>query len=181
MSSELYALKNQLTQKGIFYCSNGPATYEMLVNIGEVLKEALINSNVKQSTINKIFTVFVEQFENIVRYSDEKIFYPKENKFVASGLIIVGIYNYSYFVECGNLIKNSKTKIICEKLDKIINMNKDQLKNYYKQKRKQDSEEHSKGAGIGLIDIARKTSKPIEYSIIPINGQFSFFSIKAVI
>ena len=37
------------------------------------------------------------------------------------------------------------------------------------------------GAGLGLIDIARKTSKKIKYEFIPINARYSYFLLKVVI
>ena len=38
-----------------------------------------------------------------------------------------------------------------------------------------------KGAGLGLIDIARKASEPIEYAFVPARNGQTYFSIKAVV
>jgi hypothetical protein len=37
------------------------------------------------------------------------------------------------------------------------------------------------GAGLGLLDIARKTNKSLHYNFIPINKFYSYFILKVVI
>jgi len=44
-----------------------------------------------------------------------------------------------------------------------------------------DAHPGSKGAGLGLIEMARKGSEPIEYSFLSIDDNFSFFTISVVV
>ncbi|MDF2816038.1 MAG: hypothetical protein K0Q81_2238, partial [Paenibacillus sp.] len=37
------------------------------------------------------------------------------------------------------------------------------------------------GAGLGLIDMARKATVPLEYSIIAQDDSLSFFTLKAIV
>ena len=64
-----------------------------------------------------------------------------------------------------------------EKIEIVNSMNKDQLKEYYQQQLRKDRPENSKGAGVGLIDIARKTDYPLNYNFIPIDEKYSFYTM----
>jgi hypothetical protein len=59
-------------------------------------------------------------------------------------------------------------------------MSRDELKVYYKECRKKKKTDSVKGAGLGFIDMARKSSRPLDYSITPIDGENSFFTMKVV-
>lgn len=56
-----------------------------------------------------------------------------------------------------------------------------ELKKLYRATLQQNPNEESKGAGLGIIDIARKSGKPIHYDIQTIDEKHSFFSLKAEI
>ena len=60
-------------------------------------------------------------------------------------------------------------------------MNRDELKAAYKEQLRNGPDSHSKGAGIGFIEIARRASKPIEFDFMDVDGEFAFFALKATI
>jgi hypothetical protein len=70
---------------------------------------------------------------------------------------------------------------IREKIEGIRNLSKEELKLLYRERRRQAPEPGSKGAGLGLIEMARKAGKPIDYSFAPIDEDSSFFSLKVVV
>ena len=55
------------------------------------------------------------------------------------------------------------------------------LKALYKEERRKPRAEDALGAGLGLIDMARKTSVPLEYQVQPVDGNTVFFNLKAVV
>ena len=60
-------------------------------------------------------------------------------------------------------------------------MDKQELKQYYKQQLKADVPPGSNSAGLGLIDMARKASRPLEYSIMKLDEAVCFFTLKACV
>ena len=79
------------------------------------------------------------------------------------------------------MVKKEAVASLCEQLTKLQNMSKDELKRYYKEQRRKESREDSKGAGLGFIELARKSVKPIEFDVKPIDEQLSFFALKTII
>ena len=79
------------------------------------------------------------------------------------------------------MVKKEAVAALCEQLSKLQSMSKDELKRYYKEQRRKESCSDSKGAGLGFIELARKSVKPIEFDVKKIDEKFSFFSLKTVI
>ena len=183
MVNELFDFKQDLNKRGIFFCFSGPISQNLLVEIGSTLKKKMKLEDASSSTVLKVFSMVIEKAQNIIHYSDEKIpGHPgTDSDELSLGIIAVGVEGEHYFVLCGNMIENCKVKKLKEKLTQIQNMSKEDLKAFYKEQRKKDPDEGSKGAGLGFIDMARKASRPIEFDFKEINDKFSFFSVKTVI
>ena len=63
----------------------------------------------------------------------------------------------------------------------ICAMSHEELRTAYKEQLKAPPSAESKGAGIGLIEIARRASKPIEFDFMSVDDEHAFFALKATI
>jgi len=181
MLANFHELKTALDQQGIFFCFGGPMSQELMVGIGDTLRNKMKLDEANSSTIVKVFSMFVEQTQNIIHYSAEKT-PPDESKAkLSSGIIGVGYDTGHYYVLCGNMVKKEAVARLSEQLTKLQSMSKDELKRYYKEERRKESRPESKGAGLGFIELARKSVKPIEFDVKQIDNEFYFFSLKTVI
>ena len=68
-----------------------------------------------------------------------------------------------------------------EKITHINTLSKDELKAYYKRMLKESKISKEGGAGLGFIDIARKTQNALSFDFHPIDGDYSFFIMSAKI
>jgi len=183
MAGSLYDFKKNLNEKGIFFCFSGPISQELLVEMGDTLKQKIKLDEASNSTVLRVFSMVIEKAQNIIHYSAEKI--PgtdsAEEDELKIGIITVGYEYNHYFVSCGNLLENRKVEKLREKLIRLQKMDKEEINKYYKEQRKKRADEDSKGAGLGLIEMARKADKPIEFDFKKIDEEFSFFSSKIII
>jgi hypothetical protein len=60
-------------------------------------------------------------------------------------------------------------------------MSGDELKDLYKEVLNRDERSGKGGGGLGMIDIARKTGKKLNFDFIRINDKLSFFSLNITI
>jgi hypothetical protein len=188
MKTDLYAIKKSLGEKGIFFCLSGPISQNILAEIGDTLKQKMKLEETDKSTVLKVFSMLVEQSQNIIHYSAEKIPAGQGRQdesardiAMSLGIIAVGFEEGHYFVLCGNMVENEDVGYMESKLDRLKSMDKAELKKLYKRQRRMESEENSKGAGLGFVEVARRASKPIEFDFEPIDDRHSFFSLKAII
>jgi hypothetical protein len=164
---------NILEQDGIFFSFSGRVTQTVLVGLGSAIESKLQDLHVPRRTITDIFSIFTEQMQNMINYAKDH-----DNL----GLFIMGYSKKRerYFVGSGNYIDEEDIPNITQKLGKLQVMSKSELKDFYLQTRRDDRDVENEGAGLGLIEIARRASEPIEYEIAE-KGEHMFFQIIAYI
>ncbi|OQX27943.1 MAG: hypothetical protein BWK80_02750 [Desulfobacteraceae bacterium IS3] len=170
--NDLYSLKQDFNKRGIFLTFSGPVSQSLVVEIGATLKKKMKLEEASKTTVLRVFSAVVENAQNVLHYSAESNF----------GVIAVGIENDCYFVLCGNMIENERVEPLREKLTLMRGMSKEELRQYYKEQRKKESDEGSKGGELGFIEMAKKASRPIEFDFRKLDGSsHSFFSVRIVI
>lgn len=63
-------------------------------------------------------------------------------------------------------------------LEKLRGLDKAGLKAVYKEQSRKPREAGASGAGLGLIDMARKATRPLEYSLRAVDDTYFFFSLE---
>lgn len=179
----LSQLKSMLDDNGIFLSFSGPISQNLMAELGQILKNQMKMAEADTATIVKVFSVLVEQSQNILHHSADiqPAITEKSDGMMQGGTIAVGFKEEKYFVLGGNKIRKEQEGILRKKLMQISKLNKDELKQLYHKQRKEGTGNEEGSAGLGLIDLARKASEPIQYDFIPIDGVFSFFSIRTLI
>jgi len=171
-----------LSGKGIIFCFSGPISQDVIEGIGGTLKQKMEIEDTDLNTSQKVFSIFVEQMQNIVNYSADRVI-PEDRQEgeIRIGILIVGKEDGHFYVLCGNKISQENAETIRPQLETLTRMNKDEMKQLYRERRKMAVHTDEKGTGLGFIDIARKATGPIEFDFLPLDGDFVFFTIKAVI
>ena len=178
---KLYDFRESLSLDGIIFCYSGPVSQELIEEIGDVIKMKLELEDATLGIIQRVFGIFVEQVQNIMNYSAEKTFDKSGDVESRSGVIVVGKTKNDFYILSGNLVENSTKRKLVESFNELSGKAKHELKSLYKERLKQGHLEEGKGAGIGLIDIARKASEPITYCFRKVDSDYSFYSAKVQI
>ncbi|MBF0482302.1 MAG: hypothetical protein HQK81_02040 [Desulfovibrionaceae bacterium] len=179
LAEEMYALRQVLSRNGIGYCYSGCMTEEILLGIGNAIRRHMQAREADAKTSRSVFAVFVEQVQNVIRYSAEKLDGggPPEMPF---GILAVGDLDGDIFVSCGNLVAAADVPRLRANLETIRGLDKQGLKSLHKDVLRGDVPEGSKGAGVGFIDIARRATRGIEFDFTPVDEASSFFTLKAL-
>jgi len=176
LNQSLYSYKSTLDREGVIFTFCGPISHDIVEGVGITLKSQMAESDVKKTIAMKVFAIFIEQVQNVINYSQERNDLESD---MGMGIIVIGQKEGKYFIVGGNKIKTSKVPILEKNLQELVKMDKDELKAFYKKRRKTNGSEDSKGAGIGFIEMARKASQPLEFSFEKIDDECSFFSLEA--
>lgn len=188
LAGQLMDLRSALHAQGVIFAYSGYVTEPVLSGVGEALKQKLTIDDADTKTLRSVFAIFVEQMQNIIRYSAES---EQPGPAPASGegalreirygILTIGREGGDYVVCAGNLVRREDVERLRERLNKIRNMSKDELKAHYKEQLRSEPEEGSKGAGLGFMEIARRATKPIEFDFAEVDGERFFFALKAII
>lgn len=179
---DLYSFYQEIKQEQIMFCYSGPISQSTIEGIGHTLRMDLEIKETSMTVSQSVFSIFIEQMQNIINYSAEKIVNNTEfEKELRLGIIVIGNEDDHLYVYCGNKVFNHDVERLKQRIEEIRWLDKDALKALYKTRRKMEPEEGSKGAGLGLIEMARKSGKPLEYSFQQLDENLSFFGIKVLI
>jgi hypothetical protein len=127
----------------------------------------------------KVFHVMVECLQNVGKHAD--CLTHGENRKDGRGVFMLCKNAEQYTITTGNILLKGKIPEMIEILEKINSLDRDGLKQLYKQQIKEGRLSTKGGAGLGFIDIAKKTGNPLNYSFISVDDDFSFFIISSTI
>ena len=182
LAEEYYRTRGELQGKGLLLAFSGYISEGVLFSLGQALRQKMALEERDTNVIKRVFSVFVEQVQNVLRYSVERVEGEVDGPVeMSSGLIGVGRQDDSFFVVCGNVIAAEAVAGLRDRLDHLAALDQKGLRTYYKEKLREPPEEESKGASLGLIEIARRASQPIEYDFLTLEGGQAFFCLKAYI
>jgi hypothetical protein len=188
LAGQLMDMRTMLHTQGVIFAYSGYVTEPVLSGVGEALKQKLTIDDADTKTLRSVFAVFVEQMQNIIRYSAEKApsasppsSAPAALREIRYGILTIGKEGSDYVVCAGNLIERSDVERLRTRLSRIRDMSRDELKALYKEQLRAEPEQGSKGAGLGFMEIARRASRPIEFDFIDVDLDRAFFALKATI
>jgi hypothetical protein len=130
----------------------------------------------------KVYHVMVECLQNIAKHADDDTATASDNLedgLAKTGIFLIGSDEKEYFITSGNGIANENIPALKEMIDNINSLDKDGLKELHKFKMRETAISEKGGAGLGFIDIARKTGNPLEYHFEPMDADNSFFLLKS--
>jgi len=178
-TSDLYDLKDTLTRDQILICFAGPFSHSIIEELGAAVKHYLQAEQVTKSSLMSVFSIFIEQSQNIKRYTERKAAEGKET-FFSGGIVVIGREGEHYIVCSGNYVEEGDIEETAARIDSLKELDPQQLKAAYKEQMRKELQP-GQSAGLGLIDMARSASAPLQYTLKKTEDQRCFFSLKAII
>ncbi|MBF8273171.1 MAG: uncharacterized protein HW380_2276 [Magnetococcales bacterium] len=182
-ANELLLFREKLAEHGVMVCYNGYMTEDVLTGIAATIKHQMMVRNTDKNVARGVFSLFVEQVQNVIRYSAEKETSCQGSTDITmrTGLLMVGKEADRYFVACGNMVEKKDVATLRSNLVHIQGLDKEGLKALFKKTIKGETPAGSLGAGVGFIDIARKATRGFEFDFSDVDDLRTHFSIKAYI
>jgi hypothetical protein len=187
LANDLFELRSQLREAGVILAYCGYVTEPVLTGVGEALKQKLAIEDMDTKTARSVFAVFVEQMQNIIRYSAEKeppgppVESAGAGRAIRYGIVTIGRNDRGFVVKAGNLVDRSDVARLRSRLERIQRADRAELKALYKEQLRAEPEATSKGAGVGIIEIARRASRPIGFDFVDLDERYAFFALEAEI
>lgn len=179
MELNLFNLQKTLQDYGVLINFSGRFTQAIIEELGDAVKKYLETETVSQNATYNVFSVFIEQTQNIKNYSAQNRDVLLHDKIAGSGIVAIGKSEEGYFVSSGNIIENKDAVILLERLKAIASLDKAGLKKLYKEQIKKEVPPGNIGAGMGFIDMARRATNPLQFSIVKLDEDLSFFTLRA--
>lgn len=175
---DLFSLQQTYNQQRIMLCFNGPLTRSLIEEIGIALRNYMERENATASSATDVFGAYIELTQNIRHYAASKGWDDAE---ALATVVIARDGNGHYVVSAGNILESADGPELEARVRKLASMDKAQLKAEYKEQlRKPREDGAATGAGLGLIDLARKASEPLSCSLRTLEDGRAFVSMRVV-
>jgi hypothetical protein len=140
------------------------------------LAERNIDSMLEDPAIKrKVSNVLVECLQNVIKHG-ERIEDPDPSK-RNTPVLMIGREDQHYIIASGNAMFTKNIDSLKTRIDNINNLDKEGLKDLYKQIMRNNDVSEKGGAGLGLVDMARKSGGQLDYHFDTIDQQFTFFTL----
>lgn len=142
------------------------------------MSESEMERNSEQRmTRRRVYHTMIETLQNLNKHSDELS--DKGN--VGRGLFFIGKKDKVYYIITTNRIKKAKIPSLRAAIEVVSHSSRAELNQMYKDQLKEGEISKKGGAGLGLIDIARKTKQNIDYEFLPLDDEYYYFIFKVEI
>ncbi|MDX1651783.1 MAG: SiaB family protein kinase [Brumimicrobium sp.] len=178
----IYELYQAMERDHTMLSFKGVVTPELLSSVLQIMESKLNHVEKSSKTKKKVYNVLVECLQNLYHHNENIEGEEGINfLFSKSALLMISKNDDHYEVKTGNYILKDNTEDLKAKLDDINAMNKDELRELYKTVLN-DGELSDKGtAGLGMIDIARKSGNKLEYNFLSVDKKYDFFCLSVKI
>lgn len=171
----IYDLHQLMVAHKVILIYEGDFTQETTKSILTMAERNLESSGEESSIKKKIFNVMVEALQNIVKHSDET---REGDATHHAAIFLIGHERSQYSIMSGNPVKNENIPALRGALERINSLDKEGLKELYKEIIKNTTISDKGGAGLGFVDMARKSGEKLEWAFTPMNDDQSFFCLK---
>lgn len=172
-------VKNGFTSSGeLLFEHNGTVSKQDLLYILPKVENILEEQQSKKMTKRKVINIAIESLQNIQIHSFDKTG-PEEYQ----PFFTLIRSNGHFEVVIGNLVPNQEKVYLQDKIVKLNSLDEDEVKYLYSIIMRQTFESFSEkgGAGLGLIDMKKKSGQPLVFDFLPVDNNLSYFRLKVIV
>ncbi|WOK07705.1 SiaB family protein kinase [Imperialibacter roseus] len=178
--TELKKYKN-IHGENIIILYSGDMTFELLNAITACLENKLTSLEEEKKVKKRFYSVAMECLQNLY-YHIEEVAPDNENitKIDAKSVtVVVYMLKRHFVIQTSNFVSHLKEQEIGRKIDEINSKSAEELRQLYLNKLSEQGFSEKGTAGLGYIEIARKTTQKLEYLFQKINDSYSLFTLTA--
>jgi hypothetical protein len=167
----IFKLFKAMQRDNLNYIYRGLFTDKITDNILALAESNLVKKEDPRALKRKVYNVMVEGLQNITKHQagiDESI----ANNY---GVFVLKKENLKYYITTGNLIENENIAGLTLQIEQVNKLNEEELKAYHRQVLVDGKISSKGGAGLGLIDMARKSGNKLLYAFEKVDDNYSYF------
>ena len=152
-------------------------TFSTIGMLLTMLKHKMVQDGIKIGVYKRIMSVMIEALENVYKNFDSYQSSPIIRKNFLPEFQLKR-NDARYYISVSNPVKNADTEKLAHRLDLVNSKSPDELRILYRQTITDGKFSEKGGAGLGIIEIAKISGNPLQYSFTPIDQDYSFYTLK---
>lgn len=175
---DLFQLREEFSKKGIMMCFNGPFSHSIIEEIGIAVKNYLAAEKSSKAAVQDVFSTYVEMTQNARNYLVLKGMSTGD---AGAATIVIAKQEEKYILTAGNTVRKEDVEALKTRIDRINALGADELKTLIRQQLRTEAPPGALGAGIGLMEIARRAASRLDYSFHDVDGENTFFTLSVAV
>jgi hypothetical protein len=169
----LYEFHRDMHENHIMLTYGGDFSQEVTLSVLTMTERKLMADNIGEATRKKIFNVMIESLQNICKHQP----YPDPMIHGARSVFMIGHNGQEFLLISGNPIHQERSAELRARIEELNSMDAEQIKEHYRQTRLSTRLSDVSGAGLGFIDMIKRTGNPLIYNIETINEKYDYFTL----
>lgn len=175
MLDRVFDLYDELEKKRVMLSFKGDLSPELVTALLGLVERKMDLIEADQRVRKRVFNVVMECLQNLYHHNvriavDIHTTDPQ-------GVVMIAHNEKGYSVLTGNFMASDDVHGLKAHLDRINGCEPEQLRDLYKETLNDGRFGRAGGGGLGIIDIARKSGRKLEYGFVPYDKENAFFSL----
>lgn len=179
MLDRIFDLYDDLEKQRIMLSFKGELSPELISALLNLIEHKLELGETDHRVRKRVFNVVMECLQNLYHHRSMTRVDADgaTNREEPQGVVMIAHAESGYSVLTGNFMAKPEVQALKSHLDHVNGCDPEELRNLYKNKLGNGQFTASGGGGLGIIDIARKSGKKLEYGFVPLDNDNTFFSL----
>ena len=167
-------IRDKMMEEHLMFVYRGVVTNENSAPLLMLLEKEMENSEFGFVGRKRLFMFVLESLQNVSRHSNQ-------SQHANMSLVVYSKTANGYTVTTGNAISTSDIADLKVKLDEINNLETKEIRNVYRQMLSEAEFSNKGGAGLGLIEMAKKTGNKLDYDFVPLDDKYSYYILSKTV
>jgi hypothetical protein len=167
-------IRDKMMKERLMFVYRGVVTNENSVPLLMLLEKEMENSEFGFVGRKRLFMFVLESLQNVSRHSNK-------SQHANMSLVVYSKTDNGYTVTTGNVLPSSSINDLKVKLEEINNLESKEIRNVYRQMLSTAEFSNKGGAGLGLIEMAKKTGNKLDYDFIPLDNEYAYFILSKTV
>lgn len=167
-------IRTMLMEQRLMFVYRGIVTNDNSIPLLMLLEKEMETAEFGFVGRKRLFMFVLESLQNVSRHSNGT---AHSNM----SLVVYSKQSGGYTVTTGNVISTANIEDLKKRLDEINNLATDEIRNVYRQMLSNSEFSSKGGAGLGLIEMAKKTGNKLDYDFLNIDDQNSYFILSKTV
>ncbi|MEH0155758.1 SiaB family protein kinase [Limibacter armeniacum] len=161
--------------ENVIFSYKGQMSGKMLDEILEHMSDKLSDRESHIKLRRRVSIIAVEILQNVYHHYAAVTEGDSQHSPV---IFMLGKNEDAYFIQSGNFVSVQKASYLKEKIDYVNSLSLEELKSKYREILSNGDFSEQGGAGLGIIDIVRKSGQPLDYKFVESDNKQIFFELK---
>jgi hypothetical protein len=179
--TDLYSLYQSMKEDDIILAYRGNFSAQMMDTVFGAMESRMDGEKIELRMRRRINTILVECLQNVYRHMEAtpgKTPIPPDRQ----AMFVVSLdARGTVQVLTGNPVRSEDVPAFRQKLDRVNALTGEELTAFYRESLDKARLSEKGGAGLGLIEIARKSGHPIEYRFDAMDASYMYFSQRVTV